>query len=501
MSLTKKVITSLNWQVLTLTCQALATIVFLMIKSRIIDPETFGVFAIINILIGILSMFTEFGFGAALIQREKVKDSHISFAFYSTLATGLLLFSFIVLLSPTIVSFYENKFDTSVLIAVGFNIVILSLGIVSKSLIMRDLEFKKLFFVVFVSNFLGNIFGIILALYGFEIWALISINIFMNVISVTIAFASKPHSLKMTFDITAAKEIFNFGVGLTLLRLFNQLSNQVDKLLIGKFMTPVTLGFYERSLFVATMPRIYVGSALDGVLFSTLSRIQSNIKEVRNLFFRVLSLLSVFMSYICITVFFNAKEIILVILGENWLEAVPILKILALLIVVQIYSRFTDTLVRSLNVLYKSSVIKGAYLLVITCLVYFSIPYGIKMISLMVVLSSLIHSVLLINLALRITKTNILFFIDSLLPSVYLIVLLFIKNIFFIEIAVLSDNNILNFLINLMSDFILLIFSFKYIIGKENTIFLKNIIINMTVLNSKHKKIIEKFLLNNKYYQ
>ena len=145
MSLAKKAVSSLNWQVLTLSCQAIATIVFLMIKSRIISKEAFGIFAIVNVLIALLQMFTEFGFGAALIQRKKNEPAHISFAFYSTLVTGILLYGIIALAAPFIVSFYENKFETSVVLAIGLNIIILSLGIVSKSLIMRDLEFKSCF--------------------------------------------------------------------------------------------------------------------------------------------------------------------------------------------------------------------------------------------------------------------------------------------------------------------------------------------------------------------
>jgi len=144
MSLAKRAVRSLNWQVLTLSFQAIATIIFLMIKSRIISKEAFGIFAIVNVLIALLQMFTEFGFGAALIQRKENKPAHISFAFYSTLATGIFLYTIIVLAAPFIVSFYENKFETSVVLAIGLNMIILSLGIVSKSLIMRDLEFKKL---------------------------------------------------------------------------------------------------------------------------------------------------------------------------------------------------------------------------------------------------------------------------------------------------------------------------------------------------------------------
>ena len=263
MSLAKRAVSGLNWQVLTLSFQAIATIVFLMIKSRIISKEAFGIFAIVNVLIALLQMFTEFGFGAALIQRKENKPAHISFAFYSTVVTGMFLYSIIVLAAPFIASFYENKFDTSVVLAIALNMIILSLGIVSKSLIMRDLEFKKLFFVVFVSNFIGNIFGIALALRGFDIWALISINLSMNILSVIISFALKPHSLKFIFYMTAAKEIFKFG-WINSLQLFNQLSNQVDKLIIGKGMISAVLGLYERSLYIVIMPRVYVGNTLDG---------------------------------------------------------------------------------------------------------------------------------------------------------------------------------------------------------------------------------------------
>ena len=406
MSLAKRAVSGLNWQVLTLSFQAIATIVFLMIKSRIISKEAFGIFAIVNVLIALLQMFTEFGFGAALIQRKENKPAHISFAFYSTVVTGMFLYSIIVLAAPFIASFYENKFDTSVVLAIALNMIILSLGIVSKSLILRDFEFKKLFFVVFVSNFIGNIFGIALALRGFDIWALISINLSMNILSVIISFALKPHSLKFIFDMTAAKEIFKFGAGLTLLRLFNQLSNQVDKLIIGKGMSTAVLGLYERSLYIAIMPRVYVGNTLDGVLFSTLSKVQSDSEKVQFIFFRLISLMVLFIGYISLTIFFFSKEVVLVILGEKWLEAVSILQILAFLIFFQIFSRFSDTLVRAKNALYQSSVVKFIFLIVTVVGIIIGLPYGIQVVTWMIVLAAIIHSLLMLRLSMKVMEAD-----------------------------------------------------------------------------------------------
>ena len=492
MTLVKKAVSSLNWQVLTVGCQAIATIVFLMIKSRIISKEAFGIFAIVNVLIALLQMFTEFGFGAALVQRKKNKPAHISFAFYATLITSILLYGIIALTAPFIVSFYENKFETSVILAIGLNIIILSLGIVSKSLIIRDLEFKKLFFVVFVSNFLGNIIGIILALYGYEIWALISINICMNILSVMIALALKPHSLKLILDITAAKEIFRFGAGLTFVRLFNQLSNQIDKLIIGKGMSAEILGLYERSMYIAIMPRVYVGNMLDGVLFSSLSRVQSEIEKVQFIFFRLISLMVLFIGYISLTIWFFSEEFISVILGEQWTDASKILQILAFLIFFQIFSRFSDTLVRAKNALYKSSFIKFTYLVVNILGIIIGLPYGIHIVSWFVVFAGIIHAILMVQLSINIIQTSWWAFLKTLIPSLKLMMVLGVKNwlaLYFLYEHIAGDFLILivNFIIDIFIVIVILKIN-KTFFGKENLMFLVKIIDNINYLKPKYKQ-------------
>lgn len=498
MSLAKKAVSSLNWQMLTLSCQAVATIVFLMIKSRIISKEAFGVFAIVNVMIALLQMFTEFGFGAALIQRKEIKPAHISFAFYSTLISGILLYGLIAFAAPFIVSFYENKFDASVVLAVGLNIIILSLAIVSKSLIMKDLEFKKLFFVVFISNFLGNIIGIILALYGYEIWALISINICMNIISVVIAFALKPHSLKFIFDISAAKEVLKFGAGLTLLRLFNQLSNQVDKLIIGKGMSTSILGLYERSLYIAIMPRVYVGNTLDGVLFSTLSKVQSDVEKVRFIFFRLISLMVLFIGYISLTIFFFSQEVILVVLGEQWVEASSILQIFSFLIFFQIFSRFSDTLVRAKNALYKSSIIKFIFLVVTVSGILVGLPFGINIVSWIIVFAAIIHSMLMVRLSIALTQANWSSFFKTLIPGFKLMFILGIKNWFILQflyqyIPGALSILITSFIIDLVIIFIILKLK-RTFFGEENLLFLVKIIKNVSYINPPLKDKIISYL-------
>ena len=498
MSLAKRAVSGFNWQLLTLSCQAIATIVFMMLKSRIISKEAFGIFAIVNVLIALLQMLTEFGFGAALIQRKENKPAHISFAFYFTMLFAIFLYGLIVISASFIVSFFGNKFDTSVILAVGLNVIILGLGVVSKSLIIRDMEFKKLFLVVFVSNFIGNLIGIVLALYGCQIWALISINLCMNMLSVIFAFALKPHSVHFIFDITAAKEIFNFGAGLTLLRVFSQLSNHVDKLIIGKSMDASVLGVYERSLFIAVMPRVYVGSALDGVLFSTLSKIQSEQEKTQYIFFRLISLMVLFIGYIGLTTFFFSEEVIIVILGNQWTDGKEILQILAFLIFFQIFSRFSDTLVRAKNALYQSSIVKFIFLLVTIVGLYVGVPHGILVVSWIMVLAAFIHSFLMLRLCIKVMKASWGSFLMTLIPGLKLMAVLGIKNWLYIQYALPFINGAFTkLLVGVSIDLVLVLIFLKFmnsIFGKENLHFLIKIIENINFIKPGIKEKIKSYL-------
>ena len=313
----------------------------------------------------------------------------------------------------------------------------------------------------------------------------------MNILSVIIAFALKPHSLKLILDITATKDIFRFGAGLTLLRLFNQLSNQVDKLIIGKGMSAELLGLYERSLYIAIMPRVYVGNTLDGVLFSTLSRVQSDIEKVQFIFFRLISLMVLFIGYISLTIYFFSEEVILVLLGEQWLEAKTILQILAFLIFFQIFSRFSDTLVRAQNALYKSSLIKFAFLVITVSGIIIGLPYGIHVVSWMIVLAGIIHAILMIQLSIKLIQSSWGSFLKTLIPGIKLMVVLGAKNwlvLHFLSEYITGALLILsvNFMMDLVIIFIILRIN-RTIFGRENLMFLVKIINNFNYIKPKYK--------------
>ena len=62
--------------------------------ARLLEPSDFGLIAIVMVIIGIASVFTDVGLGGALIQRRRVHPVHYSSVFYFNIVHFCTCFNF-----------------------------------------------------------------------------------------------------------------------------------------------------------------------------------------------------------------------------------------------------------------------------------------------------------------------------------------------------------------------------------------------------------------------
>ena len=199
-----------------------------------------------------------------------------------------------------------------------------------------------------------------------------------------------------------------------------------------------------------------------------------------------------FIGYISLNVYFLSEEIILVILGEQWIEASSILKILSFLIFFQIFSRFSDTLIRAKNALYKSSIVKFIFLGVNTGGIIIALPYGINAVSWMIAVSAGIHSIMMIFLSIKVMETDWKSFLKTLTPGLKLMFLLSIKNWFLYPIISQNFNLPILVILNvILTDLVIIFLIFKInksFFGNENLKFLCKIIEKINYIKPKYKQ-------------
>lgn len=474
MTLKEKAIKSVGWQLLNIIVQALGNLVYIFVLSRILTPSVFGEFAIAGVILALILTFTEFGFGAALIQLKTINQYHISAAFLTSFLIGIVFSALLITLAAFISSYFNYSIQPSVIKLLSLILIIAPIGVISKSLLIRKLDYESLFKANTISYIIGNIIVTIwLALNGYGIFAIIIGHICTQLILTILQLYYNPISISFKRGTRELKEILKFGFGLTSVRFLNQLSNEVDKLVLAKFIPSTSLGMYERSQKIQVLPLTFISGALDGIVFSLLSKFQENLKKVSRYFFSFLNLISFLTIYLSITIFFLSEEIIAILLGPQWKDAVLVLKIISGLIFFQTFSRFADSLVRSLNEFKKSFIIKVVFTVTIIVLTYMGYKnYGLQGALFGILLSNIMHSFLMVLLANNITKTPFRNFISQFIPVLVFGSILILKN--YALFSIFDFDLLGNLFIVLFTDFLLLILLMAYpiIIGKGNLTFL-----------------------------
>jgi PST family polysaccharide transporter len=102
-----------------------------------------------------------------------------------------------------------------------------------------------------------------------------------------------------------------------------------EKLLLGRFWGADALGLYGRAFQLVTLPVQQLNNAVTGVAFPALSRIQHDAKRLARSFLRGFSLLISATIPITIICALFAEEIVRIVLGEKWMAAAPIFRLLA----------------------------------------------------------------------------------------------------------------------------------------------------------------------------
>ncbi|MDP4827356.1 MAG: oligosaccharide flippase family protein, partial [Flavobacteriales bacterium] len=146
MSIREKFIKSFGWQALNVTSQVILQLVFISILARQISEEAFGVMAIALVVVGFIEIFSQIGIGPALIQRKNLTQEHLNGAFFISVILGIAFTVGMYLLAPSVAEYYEHPPLTSVLRWISLSFFISALAIVPRSMIIKEMEFKKLFF-------------------------------------------------------------------------------------------------------------------------------------------------------------------------------------------------------------------------------------------------------------------------------------------------------------------------------------------------------------------
>lgn len=430
MSIRSKFIHSFGWQALNVMSQVILQLVFISLLARLISEEAFGVMAIALVVVGFIEIFSQIGIGPALIQRKNLLPVHINGAFFISLLLGILFTAGLYLSAPAIAAYYEHQPLVEVLRWIGLSFLISALAIVPRSLIIKELDFKKLFIISAIAMGIGNLgVGLTLAFSGFDLWAYVFALLSQNVLMTIGYWIARPVKVGFRFSRAATADMIRYGGGSTLFNMFNYAATKVDTLIVGKFSASDmaegidggrwrNTGIYDRSVYLMSLPITVLGKLSDSVMFSGLSMLQDDQPRLRRAFLSALYHIALLVIPGAVFMVFWADEITVLFLGDKYIDAVPIVQILFVSVAFRSLIKLSDSLVRALDRVYTASLIKAIFLLLVALGSYFGLQAGLKGVAWSIVVAVLIQFAMMMRLSLSMLKLSFRHLIKKLAPGV-----------------------------------------------------------------------------------
>jgi O-antigen/teichoic acid export membrane protein len=301
---------------------------FMVIMARLLDPQDFGLVAMVTVVTGVYEIFTTAGLSLATIQRATITDEQISTLFWINIVVGIALGLLCIGTAPVLVSFYQEPRLFGITVAAGVGFVFAAAGVQHSALLQRQLRYSELAVIETMSLMASFALGIAMAVSGFGYWALVGSAIALPAIttaSMWIIAAWIPGMPRRRIDINA---MLLFGGTITLNNLVVYIAYNFDKLLLGRFWGADALGLYGRAYQLINVPTTNLHSAVGGLAFSALSRLQNDPARLRNYFLKGYSLVISMTAPICIFCGLFADDIVLVVLGPKWTDAAAIFRLL-----------------------------------------------------------------------------------------------------------------------------------------------------------------------------
>ena len=300
-----------------------------ILLARLLAPEDFGVISVVTILLYYSNSLTDFGMSNAVVQRKTVDRTHYGALFSFNFLVSIVLFLAFQLSAEAIAEFYDTDELAAALKTFAFVFLISAFLSGPKADLRRQIKFKTLSIIEAIKVVSSICVSLTLALNGFGLWSIIFAMLVAQSIStiLTIYFSDIRFAFRCTK--TSFKELFNFSLWSFLNIQVTLISDNIDKLILGKVLDIRALGIFDKGVGLAKMPDEQLSGRLATVAFSTISRKQVNIEELEYYFCRLLTITMMLAFPVFIGLHIVATDFTLVLLGPKWAEMIPVLELIA----------------------------------------------------------------------------------------------------------------------------------------------------------------------------
>lgn len=319
------------------------------VLARLIEPSDYGIMAVITVFTTFFSTLSDMGLGTAIIQNKSLSEEDVGSIFsLSVYISGFLAMAF-WLFSYAIAAFYSDAIYVKIGHWLSVPLVFNSINMVPNGLLNREKRFLDMAVRNVVVYLLSAVVAIIAALNGAGIFALILQSILSSLLIFVWSELLTRHRFSLRFRMESIRKVANYSGYQYAFSILNYFSRNLDNLLVGKFIGPTELGYYNRAYSLMLYPINNITGVITPVLHPILSDYQNDKDFIYRQYMKLIKLIATISVFVEVCCIFLASDLIQFVYGDKWIGSIQCFRILSVAIATQMITGTTGSIFQSLG--------------------------------------------------------------------------------------------------------------------------------------------------------
>jgi O-antigen/teichoic acid export membrane protein len=298
------------------------------IVARLLTPEDFGLMALVVSVLGLLEALTDTGAALAIVRHPRPERRHYDTVWTVNLIAHGAIAVVLALAAPLVAHLYGDPRYQPVLLVLAGAIAVRGLENIGIANFQRTFDFGREFGFLFATQLSATVVTIGAAFLFRSYWALAAGMVTRAVASVALSFAFQPYRPRLSLE--AGRELIGFSLWTSVRSVALFFTWRADALVLAAFYPPAGVGLYTLARELALMATNEVLLPVGRALLPGFARIQAERGRLERAFVRALNVGSHIAMATGVGLCAVADQAVPVVYGEPYVDAVPLLEVLAL---------------------------------------------------------------------------------------------------------------------------------------------------------------------------
>lgn len=297
---------------------------------NIVATEDYGKINSLAVFIAFSSILIDSGFGRALLNRQNLTNKDYSTVFIFNVLFSILLYSLLFISAPFLSELFNSSEITLIARMVFMSIVLNGLGLIQQTILTKKADFKCLSKINITALLIANIIAIVMALYGYGVWALVAQTLVYALFRTIFLWTYSKWRPAFDFSFDSLKSFFSFSSKLLLTNTIATIANNIYPSLIALFYPMSQVAYFGQAKKYQEIPFLAITNTFRSVAMLILSEINNESDRMKRVVSKMIKSIAFIAFPLGFIMILLAEPIFYIFFKEKWFSSVPFFQALTL---------------------------------------------------------------------------------------------------------------------------------------------------------------------------